>query len=240
MQEMSSRVGAIVLAAGRSSRMEGRNKLLELVDGVPVVARVVRAAVAANAAPVVVVTGHQSDDVGTAVMRALEKRGARDSESMSAPSPIELVHNGRWAEGMSTSIAAGLGALVGRVDAALICLGDMPGSSAATMRALADAFRVATEHGTAGAPRASGASRTLLDTTHAAAWVPVFGGERGNPVLWSSAWFARLRELDGDRGAKALLESLGDRVVQVPVEDPGILRDVDTPEALERERRGGG
>jgi len=194
------RVAAVVLAAGRSSRMGGANKLTESVGSVPVLARVVDAALAVGASPVVVVTGHDAP----AVERAVAGR------------PVVVVSNPDWAEGMGTSLAVGIGRVTGAVDAAFVCLGDMPTVSADHLRALLDAFR---------------------ERSDAAAWAPFHAGRRGNPVLWSARCFARLREVRGDRGGKALLDGLGSEVVEVPVADAGVLLDVDTPDALERARQ---
>ena len=193
------RIGALVLGAGRSSRM-GVNKLVQTIEGKPLIARVVAAAVEAGAQPVVVVTGYDAP----ALAAALEGR------------PLERVHNPRWQEGMSTSLAAGILALEGRVDAALVCLGDMPRVNADDLGALVQAFE-----------RGGG---------NGAAWVPVHEGKRGNPVLWSARWFGRLRRLEGDKGARALLAELDEEVVEVVVPGAGVLLDVDTREALARAR----
>ena len=198
--EAPAAVGAVVLAAGRSARMGGTNKLLEPMDGVPLVAHVVRASVAAGAYPIVVVTGHDPDAVRDAL----------------AGAPVELLHNPRWREGMSTSLSAGIDALEGRVRGALICLGDMPRVRASDLRDLIHAFAVA--------PHES-----------AAAYVPVFAGQWGNPVLWTAPWFPFLRSIGGDRGARVVLERLGPQVALVPASE-GVLLDADTPEALERLR----
>jgi molybdenum cofactor cytidylyltransferase len=201
----AARVGAVVLAAGGSSRMKGTNKLLEPLDGEPVVAHVVGAAAAGGASPIVVVTGHHADAVRDAL------RGA----------DVELVGNPRWQEGLSTSLAAGVAALEGRVGGALICLGDMPRVSPEDVAALVRAFGEARRGSVTGEPPA--------------AIVPVHGGEQGNPVLWSAEWFPRLRTISGDRGAKSLLAEVGERVLKVGA-GRGVLLDADTPEALERIR----
>lgn len=193
------RVGALVLAAGRGRRMGGPNKLIEPVNGVPIVARVVDAALEAGAEPVVMVTGHRANQVEA----ALEGR------------PVKWVANPRWAEGMSTSLAAGLAVLEREVEGALVCLGDMPRVTATDLRALMDAFG---------------------DGRGGAAWVPVYEGKRGNPVLWASTCFSRLRRVRGDWGGRALLAELEDEVVEVAVGGAGVLVDVDTPAALARAR----
>ncbi len=103
------KVGAIVLAAGRSMRMGEVNKLLAEVFGKPMVLHAVDAALAADLHPVVV-TGHQADKVQACL-------SSRD---------VQFVHNPDYAQGMSTSVICGLHALPTGLDAVLILLADMP------------------------------------------------------------------------------------------------------------------
>lgn len=118
---------------------------------------------------------------------------------------VRRVHNARYTMGMSSSIRAGIDA-VADADAALILLADMPWVTTAHINALLDAF----------APQSG-----------APICVPVFENRRGNPVLWSRAFFSSLRALEGDRGAKALLERHAIDVREVCVADDGVLRDLD-------------
>jgi molybdenum cofactor cytidylyltransferase len=118
------RIAALVLAAGLSRRM-GRNKLIEPVQGVPMVARAVDAALASQAGPVVVVTGHQEDAVRTALGRKRK---------------VTLVHNPDHAEGLSTSLKHGLAAVPPDCEGVLVCLGDMPRVRAQHLNRLIDAF----------------------------------------------------------------------------------------------------
>ncbi|MEM6847786.1 MAG: molybdopterin-binding/glycosyltransferase family 2 protein [Pseudomonadota bacterium] len=133
---------AVVLAAGRSSRMGPTNKLLEPVDGTPMVRRVAQAALRSRAAEVIVVTGHQSDEV-RAVLDGL---------------PVTAIYNPDYATGLSSSLRAGLNALAAEADAALVLLGDMPLVSAAHCNALLDALSadtliaIATQNGVRGNP----------------------------------------------------------------------------------------
>ncbi len=103
------RVAALVLAAGQAKRM-GRNKLIERVAGKALVRHAVEAALASEAEPVILVTGHQRE----AVEEALE-----DLDLLS-------VHNRNYAAGLSTSLKRGLASLPEGIDAAVILLGDMP------------------------------------------------------------------------------------------------------------------
>lgn len=192
----ASRVAAVVLAAGRSRRMGDANKLLAEVDGVPMVRRVTETVIRAGLDPVVVVLGHDSDRV----RRALDGLPAR------------FTVNRRYATGIGSSVGAGIVAVGGSVDGAMIVLGDMPWITVPHLRALVKAFAPAEGRGIC---------------------VPVVGGKRGNPVLWGARYFAELQTLGGDVGARHLLaEHTGD-VCAVRVSGDGVLRDVDTPDALE-------
>jgi len=103
-------IAAIVLGAGRSSRMGGPNKLLAEIGGKPLVRIVVEAALASRARPVIVVTGHQRERVEAALTGL----------------PVSFAHNPHFAEGLGTSLKTGIAALPADVDGAIVCLGDMP------------------------------------------------------------------------------------------------------------------
>jgi molybdenum cofactor cytidylyltransferase len=190
----SAGVHAVVLAAGRSSRMGGPNKLLATFDGEPLVRRVVRAALASRAKAVCVVAGHEAGRV----------RAALDGL------PVEIVDNPDFASGLATSLAAGLGAVPAWAAGALIMLGDMPGVSAADLDRLVAAFE-------------SGGARGPVRAT--------YDGKRGNPVILPRALFAPASRLDGDTGARPILEAEGAEVIDVEI-GVGAALDVDTPEAM--------
>jgi len=119
------RVGAVVLAAGRSSRMGERNKLLSEIEGKALVERVVDALLETEIRPVVVVTGHER--------AAVEERLCGRE--------VRCVTNERYAEGISQSIGVGVEALESEVlDGAMIVLGDMPWVKAEDFEALVEAF----------------------------------------------------------------------------------------------------
>ena len=112
------RIAAIVLAAGRSTRMGGPNKLLAEIGGRPLVRIAAEAALASRARPVIVVTGHQREQVEEAL----------------AGLPVRLVHNPDFADGLGTSLKAGIAAVPADADGAIVCLGDMPQVDAAPDR----------------------------------------------------------------------------------------------------------
>ncbi len=118
------RLAAVVLAAGASRRMPGANKLLETVGGMPLVRGVVEAALESEADPVIVVTGHESEKVETAVKDL----------------PIVTVANPNHVEGLSSSLRAGIGAVPETRDGAIVLLGDMPATDSVLINRMLSAF----------------------------------------------------------------------------------------------------
>jgi molybdenum cofactor cytidylyltransferase len=103
-------IAALILAAGRSSRMGGPNKLLEEIGGRALVRIAAEEALASQARPVIVVTGHQRERVEVAL----------------AGLPVKFVHNPAFAGGLGSSLRAGIAALPAQADGVVVCLGDMP------------------------------------------------------------------------------------------------------------------
>lgn len=123
----SAKIAAIVLAAGQSRRMGGRNKLLMDVGGVPLVRRTVNAVLSAPVSEVIVVTGHEPERIGEA-LRGLD---------------VRILHNSRYGEGLSTSLKVGLDAVGPAAAGAVICLGDMPDIAARHVGPLVAGFNPA-------------------------------------------------------------------------------------------------
>ena len=189
------RIAALILAAGQSRRMGRENKLLLEVAGKPMVRQVAERVLASSARPVTVVLGHQPDAV-RAALRGLDLR---------------FVENPDYAEGLSSSLKAGLGAVPETADGAVVCLGDMPGVSPDLIDRLIAGFSPVE-------------GRAIL--------APTRGGRRGNPVLWARRFFDELMGLSGDTGAKHLIGTYGEFLAEIEAPDDGVLIDLDTPAAL--------
>jgi molybdenum cofactor cytidylyltransferase len=194
-------IGALLLAAGQSRRMGKANKMLVEINGTPMVVHAARALIASGTAPIIVVLGHEPAAV-EAALKGL---------------PVTFVRNPEYADGLSTSLKAGLAALPDRCNGAVIALGDMPEVTAADIESLIDAFDPVTGH-------------TIC--------VPTHHSKRGNPVLWGRRYFAEMAGVSGDVGARHLIDENADQVVEVPRDNPGILIDLDTPEAVAAHLRG--
>ena len=123
---------------------------------------------------------------------------------------LRLVHAPDHAEGMGASLRAGARALPADCGGVFVFLGDMPRIPPQVLPRLIEALARGGE-----------------------AAAPVFEGERGHPVLFGPGLIPALRGLTGDQGARAVLAGLGPAFVKVPVDDNGVLFDVDRPEALD-------
>jgi CTP:molybdopterin cytidylyltransferase MocA/xanthine/CO dehydrogenase XdhC/CoxF family maturation factor len=190
------RIAGILLAAGMSRRM-GVNKLTARIKGQPLVRHAAEAALAGQLrGPLIVVTGHEAAAVHDAL----------------AGMTLRFVHNARYAEGLSTSLRAGIGAVPTDCDGALVLLGDMPAITPELVARVIAAFD----------PRARKAICVARATN----------GERGHPVLWGRQFFPEIETLTGDNGARTLMAAHAGWIIEVDAGDDAPLIDIDTPEAL--------
>lgn len=120
----------------------------------------------------------------------------------------EVVVCGNAAQGMGASLACAVAA-AGETDSYVIALADMPFIRSSTIAAVRDAL-------VAGAPIVA----------------PYFRARRGHPVGLAASFRAELARLGADEGARKILSAHESRIVKIPVGDPGVLRDIDTPSDL--------
>ncbi|MCH7697058.1 MAG: molybdopterin-binding/glycosyltransferase family 2 protein [Proteobacteria bacterium] len=117
-------ISALVLSTATSTRTGDINKLLLDIDGLPMVSHAVKAAIDSRATEVIVVTGHQHEQLSD-VLRGYT---------------LHIVHNPDYAQGMSTSLITGLKAVSANTDAVIVCLADMPRVTAEHINQLIAAF----------------------------------------------------------------------------------------------------
>ena len=126
---------------------------------------------------------------------------------------VNWVENSDWSRGMASSIKSGIEALNTNYDGAMILLGDMPFIEPITINQLLALYQ----------------KKKIV--------VPVKNGRQGNPVLFSSAFFADLKLLGGDKGAKPIIKKNPDSVIIANVLTDTIFHDLDTPDQI-KERIG--
>jgi molybdenum cofactor cytidylyltransferase len=173
------------------------SKLLASLGDRPVIRHVVQTALDAGLDPATVVVGPDRE----ALRAALEGLPVR-----------RIVGNDDYAEGLASSIRAGVAAIAAEVDAAVFLLGDMPLIAPRHLGPLLAAF-------------APAEGRSIC--------IPTYSTQRGNPVLWSAQYFPRLLELRGDQGARGLFRALADQIFEVEMPDDAVLVDIDTQAALD-------
>lgn len=124
---------------------------------------------------------------------------------------VRVKINSAYADGIATSVRAGLEELRSKCEAALIFLADQPMVLPATVTHLIAKYQ----------------------ELRPPAVIPTYGGQRGNPVLLDRSLFPKAMALEGDEGFRRILQGLPN-VLCVEVDDPGVLIDIDTNEDLER------
>ncbi len=204
--QASARAGAIILAAGTSSRMgQGRNKLLLPLRAKPVLAHVVEAVLGSRARPIILVLGHQSSEVQAQIQPYLAEQS------------IQLVENPDFALGQSTSMQVGLRALLALPAAdqpasILFLLGDQPMITSQMLDALS-ALHVQSN------------KRIVL---------PLYNGKRGNPVSFALDLAPALLQVSGDEGGRSLLKRYPEEIATLEMGTEGANIDVDTWEAYQQ------
>lgn len=203
--EHSPQTAAIILAAGMSSRMgEARNKLLLPLHHRPVLAHVIEAALGSQAWPVILVLGHQAEEVKAHIQQDL-KEGA-----------LEIVENPDYARGQSTSLKAGLRALLANRSAqdlagVIFLLGDQPMITSAMIDKLI----------------------ALREQTGRLIALPLYQGRRGNPVVFSLKLLPELLQVEGDEGGRSVLKRHATEIATLEMSEEAANFDVDTWEAYQ-------
>jgi molybdenum cofactor cytidylyltransferase len=205
-----STTAAIILAAGSSSRMkDGQHKLLLPLGGRPVLIHVIETVLSSRARPIILVLGHQADQVRLQI-------GA-----YSRHQDITLIENPDYRQGMSTSLHMGLRALTDMKNnrqnpdvptSTVILLGDQPLITASIIDRLIAA----------------------REATGKAIVVPLYHGKRGNPVLLAANLFPELMEVTGDEGGRSVIMRHPQAVATVEMSEATASYDIDTWEAYQQ------
>lgn len=194
-----ARTAAIILAAGTSSRMgEAGNKLLLPLANRPVLAHVLQAALGSQARPLLLVLGHQAREIRAQLPELAE-------------AAMEIVVNADYAQGQSTSLKAGLRALLTTyanqdLTGVIFLLGDQPMITSALID------RLITLRARTGQPIA----------------LPLYRGQRGNPVVFSLELAPQLLQISGDEGGRSLIRRYAHAIATLEVDKEETNLDVDT------------
>ncbi len=128
---------------------------------------------------------------------------------------VTIAQNDNYAEGMLTSIRTGLAALPEDLEAFMVVLGDQPSLSSKIIDFLIDGFRAS--------------PKGIV--------VPYINDDSGHPIIIDATYREEVMTKFDDTGLRGLIYGRPEEVHRLPVTDPGVLRDMDTPEDYEREVR---
>ena len=183
-------ISAILLAAGESKRMNGENKLLKKIDGLPLINHSVNNILDSSIDELIIVTGYQCEILKNTV-------GKNDK--------IRFVFNNHFKTGMASSIKIGLNNLSGKTEGFFICLADMPMVNVKIYNQLVKNIK----------------TKKII--------VPTYKKQRGNPVLFSISMKDKVMDIDGDNGAKKILEKNKDEILNLEINNEGILKNFNIP-----------
>lgn len=188
---MTKPVGAIVLAAGFSTRFGSSKLLAAMNDGRTVFQQTIERIEEAFSTRLVITRPELLDQLQVLApdTRVLGFQDAR--RGMGATLAFAMQQTEGW-------------------DGCVVCLGDMPFVTSSTYRLLAEQLALS----------------SIV--------IPTLGSKAGNPVAFSHLYFDELAELDGDSGGRRIIHRHEDAVLRLPVDDPGILQDIDTEAELTR------
>ncbi|MFJ5222288.1 NTP transferase domain-containing protein [Streptomyces sp. NPDC088400] len=203
-------VAGLLLAAGGGRRLGGRPKALLEHRGRPLVEHAARTLREGGCGPVHVVLGAAAEEV-------------RNRAEL--PGCV-LVDNPRWADGMGSSLRAGLASLAGTdARAALVFLVDQPGIGAAAVARVVAAYRTSDAATASASDAPVSASDALVSAS--------YDGKRGHPVLFGARhWAGIAADATGDRGARDYLKARESDIVLVECGDVAQPYDIDTEEDL--------
>lgn len=216
---------AVLLAAGSSQRYGKDNKLLADWKGAPLIVATLKNLLNSAVHELLLITGADADGIEDVLVEhfttATTGRGRYVCDD--SGKVITTIHNPLYASGMASSLKIAVAELLEREDvtlnneipSALICLADMPMIQSTTIDQILRQSAI-----------------NSLSSEHASAFMPIFNGQHGHPVLLRPELFDLILDIQGDTGARILLKTHADQVCEIPVNDPGILRDIDTPGQL--------
>ena len=137
---------------------------------------------------------------------------AAEMEKLLGDRSVNITVNPEYSQGMSTSIVAGINAMSLMTQGIILALADQPSVTSQTIDRLIQAFELR--------------QKGII--------IPVYHGQRGNPVVFDIKYRDKLLALKGDTGGREIVHTYYDDIQEVSVENRGILIDIDTPEDYKR------
>jgi len=194
-------ISSILLAAGLSTRMDGENKLIKEIDGIPLIKYTAKNILASAVDELIIVLGHEKNVIENII--GINKK-------------IKFVYNKDFKNGISSSIKVGLNKISKNSQGFFISLGDMPNINQNIYNKLIKSMH--------------GYNKKLAPIHKKEIIIPTFENQEGNPVLFSKLMKNKIMSVDGDSGSKKIIELNRSKVLNVPFDNNGIILDFDTQE----------
>jgi len=194
-------ISSILLAAGQSLRMKDENKLIKEINGIPLIKYATKNILASAVDEIIIVTGYENKKIESII---------------GSHKKIKFVYNKDFKNGISSSIKTGLHSISKKTEAFFICLGDMPNINQNIYNKLIKSRynynkKLKLEH-----------KKEIIIPTHE--------GKEGNPILFSKFMKDEIMLVEGDWGAKKVIELNKNKILNVPFNNNGITLDFDTQE----------
>ena len=194
-------ISAIILAAGLSSRMNGENKLTKKINGIPLISHTIKNILGSAVDEIVIVVGYEED-----TLKSLIEKNKK----------IKIIYNKDYKSGIASSIKIGLKNISTKTEAFFITLGDMPNVNQNIYNKL---IKVRDKY-----------NKKLKIKYKKEIIIPTYQGKNGNPILFSKHMKEKIMKIEGDVGAKSLVELYMNKVLKVPFKNNGIVLDFDKPD----------
>jgi molybdenum cofactor cytidylyltransferase len=194
-------ISSILLAAGQSLRMNGENKLIKEIDGIPLIKYAVKNILGSAIDELIIVLGHEKEVIESTIEKNKK---------------IKFVYNDEFKNGLSSSIKTGLNHISNKSKAFFICLGDMPNVNQNIYNKL---IKSKIKY-----------NKKLKPNHRKEIIIPTYNDQEGNPVLFSIAMKNKIMKIDGDNGAKKIIDINKNAILHIPFDSDGIILDFDTQE----------
>ena len=186
-------ISSILLAAGKSKRMNGENKLLKKYKNILLINYAINNILNSSIDEVIIVLGYQKE----IIERMINKN-----------KKIKFVFNKNFESGIASSIKIGLNNISENSKAFFVCLADMPFINHNIYNSMIQSLNCG----------------EII--------VPVYDNQQGNPVLFSINIKKEIMKIDGDIGAKKILQKNKEKVFNLHINDKAIISDFNTPESF--------
>ena len=194
-------VSVVLLAAGQSKRMGGKNKLTKEIEGIPLIKHSVKNILASSIDELIIILGYQKE--------IIEKLIDKNKK-------IKFIFNKDFESGMASSIKTGLDNLSEKTEAFFICLGDMPMVNQNIYNKM---IKTKLNY-----------NKKLKPNFKKEIFIPTYEKKNGNPVLFTKHMKEKIMQISGDDGAKELIEIYKSKALHIPVKNRGITLDFDIQE----------